>query len=662
MIFRCFSYLVPGIGVLVSLAMSPNGYAFVKVVLDYATVVVGSEDPSFVHYGVEELANYLKDITGNDIPILPSPDPKNTVQILVGAKTVQAILPECLPDAALGEEGYSVKVVTKSSVMYLVATGRGPRGTKAAMGVLMKAIRVEGKSAFVPDTLNLTGKPALAKRGMHFNGWAFEYPYSFRSWREEDWHRYLDILSYQGINLFYLWPFIEIMPVPLSSEDHAYLEECRRVVDYAQQKHGMEVWIMQCTNRVAKDRCGVADPRLRPYWRPSQEDLNPGTPEHYQAIMTSREAMYRIINNADGVCNIDSDPGFFPGSPLSDYIKVLQGCRELLDKHNIHGKQAKLINWMLWGWGRENMNGDGLPEHQRLTLQQIKQGLPEPWELICSQFGFLPADQHQFLPVCREEKVLEKAVFLPYGIIEFEPSYPKTNLEIKGIRETFINQADKFPELAGAMGNVQTPLLQFPDVYFFTSIMFDTAYRKHSEQEVILELAERLYPEQKQLFADCCMAMTEPDPVKVAVVANQLEKTIQDDQLGRPGLFGRKLFPDYRIVAQSVLLQLRLRAAQEALVQGITPTTSKAECKKLVCTYFDAYLSWDMTHGWHILWGWDKWPPADTRFPAVAKALRASLGENIEEEAFWNDIVRTLSGKYDAKTVQEGCLAHWKKR
>jgi len=37
---------------------------------------------------------------------------------------------------------------------------------------------------------------------MHFNGWAFGYPYTFRGWREEDWQRYLDILSYQGIICF----------------------------------------------------------------------------------------------------------------------------------------------------------------------------------------------------------------------------------------------------------------------------------------------------------------------------------------------------------------------------------------------------------------------------------------------------------------------------
>lgn len=656
-----FSCLAAGFCLLALLAATPVGRAAEIVTLDRAAIVISPEEPSFVQYGAEDLARYLKETTGVEVPLTNLPNSENPTQILVGTKTVRSVFPESIQEPSLGAEGYALRVVQKDGVAYVLAAGTTPHGTKAALGVLMKAIEVEGKSASLPASMNQSGKPALAKRGMHFNGWAFNYPYSFRSWRENDWQSYLDVLAYQGVNLFYLWPFIEIMPMPLSPEDETYLEECRRVVDYAQQKHGMEVWIMQCTNRVAKDRCGVTDPRLRPYWRPVQEDLNPGNPEHFKAIIESREAMYRIINNADGVCNIDSDPGFCPGSPLSDYVRVLQGCRALLDRHNIHGKQAKLINWMLWGWGREGMKMEGLAEHQRITLQGIRDGLPEPWELICSQFGFLSADDHMFLPVCREEGVLEKAVFLPYGIIEFEPSYPKTNLEIDGIRRTFEEQVDKFPELAGAMGNVQTPLLQFPDVFFFTSAMFDREYRKRSEQEVIQDLAGYLYPEQKQLLADCYLAMKEPDPAKVAASADKLDSVIGTDRLGRPGLFGHKLFPDYRIVATSLLTQLRLRAAQEALVRGVTPTASKTECEKLLCDYFDAYLAWDTTHGWHGLWGWDKWPPSDSRFSAVAQALLACMGNKQEVDACLERIATNLSGKYDERAVREGCIAHWGK-
>ena len=78
----------------------------------------------------------------------------------------------------------------------------------------MKRIQAVGTEPFVEGPLDLVSKPAFAKRGMHFNGWPFNYPYSFRRWKEEDWNRFVDILAYDGVNLFYLWPFIEIMPVP----------------------------------------------------------------------------------------------------------------------------------------------------------------------------------------------------------------------------------------------------------------------------------------------------------------------------------------------------------------------------------------------------------------------------------------------------------------
>ena len=58
----------------------------------------------------------------------------------------------------------------------------------------------------------------------------------------------------QRINLFYLWPFMEVLPVPLSSDDEAYLQEVQRVVDYAKKQRGMEVWIMQSANRIGRQR------------------------------------------------------------------------------------------------------------------------------------------------------------------------------------------------------------------------------------------------------------------------------------------------------------------------------------------------------------------------------------------------------------------------
>ena len=115
------------------------------------------------------------------------------------------------------------------------------------------------------------------------------------------------------------------------------------------------------------------------------------------------------------------------------------------------------------------------------------------------------------------------------------------------------------------MGNVQTPLLQFPHVYYFTSAMFDAGYRNRSERDVLLDLCGHLYPEHEQLLADCYLALKESDPAKIQPLADQLDGLIRQDKLGRLGIFGRKLFPDHRIVAQSLVLQLNFTRPAKGL-------------------------------------------------------------------------------------------------
>lgn len=237
-----------------------------KVPLADVVILTDPDQPSYVQYAVQELAGYLKEITGQEAAVASTPDRKAGTVVVAGTAAAEKVLGGPLPAEKLGEEGYVLKSLIKDGVSYVIAAGATPKGTKYALGSLMKRTQADGRSAFVQRPLDVLSKPAFAKRGLHFNGWSFNYPYTFQRWREEDWQRYLDILAYEGVNLFYIWPFMEIMPLPLSAEDRASLEERRRVVDYAQKKHGMEVWIMQCTNRVAKDNCGVVQPKLRPYW------------------------------------------------------------------------------------------------------------------------------------------------------------------------------------------------------------------------------------------------------------------------------------------------------------------------------------------------------------------------------------------------------------
>ncbi len=626
------------------------------VALDGCAIVVDPAQTSFVEFAVGELSGYLEHATGRDVPVAHTDESGASTRIAVGPEMAQHILGNLFPAEKLGKEGYLLKSVSQDGVLWIVAAGATPHGTKNAVSALIKTIHIVGDSASIPSVLDRLGKPAHAIRGVHFNGWPLNYPYSFRSWREEDWQCYLDLLSYQGVNLFYLWPFVEIMPVPFSAEDQAYLEECRRLIDYAQTKHGMEVWIMQCTNRVAKDRCGIADPRLRPYWRPeSQRDLDPGQPDDFRAILASREAMYRILDNADGVCNIDSDPGFCPGSSQDDYVRVLRACRELLDRHNIHGQEAKLINWMLWGWGREQkIEIQGLAEHQRDALRHLKQGLSGSLWLISGQFP-------EFLPICREAGFAERTVLMPYGTIEFEPAYPQTNVQIGAIRDMYNGPDAQSTDVAGLMGNMQTPLIQFPNMFFFTSVLADADYRNRSEREVLEELAGYIYPDHRELLADAWSGLKATDPGQADTVADRVESMIRQNSFGRLGLFSRKAFPDHRFVAESLLLQIRLRAAQERLVLAATCSAPQSEYEKLLAELGNAYLAWDTAHGWHDLWGWNTWPlgnfRSDPRFGATVGALAKSLGDEAAVNACFDRVAQAMSARHDPELIRQGFIA-----
>ena len=547
--------------------------------LSGSVLVVNGDEPSSVLHLVRELSGYLGEITGRESRIQSGIAGAGGPFILVGPGIAGPVLDEPLPQQALGEEGYFVKSLTNRQGSFLVVAGATPKGTRNGLAGLLAMIKAEGKRACVESPLRVVSKPSFPVRGFHFNGWMFNHPYSFRLWNEAEWKSYIDVLGCQRVNLLYLWPFMEIIPLPISAEDRAYLEEVRRVVDYAQKEHGMEVWIMQAANRVARNNLGVANPRLRPYWRPDvQVDLNPANQDDFRRIMESHEALYKIVNNVDGVCTIDTDPGSYPGSSLEDYVRIFNGCRALLDKHSARGRQTKLVNWMWMGWGLEHPSD---PKWQAKTVRMLKESLPEPWWLV--------AGHEDYLPASRDAGALGKTIYLRYGTIEDEPSYPGTNPGL-GFVPQMIDLAAGQPGLGGVMGNAQCPLLQFPRIYHQLDCCWDARRAHRPEREVLLELSALLYPENKDLIADAYAALTETEVAKLGVLVAKLDRVIADDKLGRPGLFGRKLFPEPSFVAQSLLLQLKLRLSLQTLYSQLKPDCTRAECSKLVEDCLDNYL------------------------------------------------------------------------
>ena len=646
-----------------------------RISLNPTTIVVAPDETSFVLHAVKDLAEYLGEYSPSPIPVKSKLAHEANVTIAVGRTVLHEILPGITGMEELGDEGFRIMSVLAGGKVYVIVSGLTSRGTNCGLATLMQRIRFEENSPYLEGPLEISSKPRFALRGIHLNGWPLKNPYSFRTWQEKDWQRFIDLTWLQKGNLFFLWPFMEIMPVPLSPADEAYLQEVRRVVEYAQKQRGMEVWIMHSANRIATSDCGVHDPKTRLYWVDEcQKDMNPADPIQVEKIMGSLEVFYRTVNNADGYCMIDSDPGGWPQSPISEQVKIFQRARALLDRYHVNGNKATLIDWMWVGWGRHKFFSPSKtvvsqydwtsqnPDASDLafmgdTIRNFKQNLAEPWSLIA---GFSP-----YLDTCRKEGVLEKTVFLPYGVIEVEPAFPSTRVSLNSIRSVFDFVQD-LSELRGVMGNNQTPLLQLPRTFFFLSAAWELDYKNRSEREVLQDLSEQLYPQNSNFIAECFLALEDNNSNKIDDLLGRLQTLLTQGKIGRPGALGRKLFPDPIVVAKSLVFQLKIRAARERFLQALTGEPTRSMCEVLIVDYLGALLSWSQETGWEgivIIGTWrGTMYQSDKRFTEALSILKRILGEGSSTThyaaiaSFFDSISRRLREKYGEDEVMMSCV------
>jgi hypothetical protein len=268
---------------------APESASSARIILNKATILVDDNEASYVEYGVKDLSSYLTEITG-EAPIVTSS--RKTASdasalIVIGQKMAVATEPGFEASINnLGDQGFIIRSSKRSGRVVLVVAGFESHGTNFAIASLMQQIRGEGHSAYLDGGVNQEGKPSFQSRGLHLNGWPLKYPYAFRAWKEEDWKHFVDIAWIQKVNLLFIWPFMDIIPMPLSDQDEAYLNEVSRVVEYAKTQRGMQVWIMQSANRIGTSDCGTADPRFRAYWvmETCQKDMNPNDPGQFAKV------------------------------------------------------------------------------------------------------------------------------------------------------------------------------------------------------------------------------------------------------------------------------------------------------------------------------------------------------------------------------------------
>jgi hypothetical protein len=656
------------------LAEEPRRTSAEKISLSSSVVVVDPAEPSFVQYAAQDVARYLGDLTGTPVAVAPKFDAGNKDQTVfaIGNRVAESMGVQL---GKLSGEGSIVRTLKKNAATVVVIAGKNPHGTNTGVASLLRMIRLQGPSPYMEGPIDLRNEPSFSARGIHLNGWPLNHPYAFRSWNEEEWKRFIDIAWAQRINLFYLWPFMEILPVPLSKEDEAYLNEVRRVVDYAKNQRGMEVWIMQSANRIGTSDCKTPDPRVRPYWvNECQKDMNPADPQQFERIMTSFAAFYKIVNNGDAYCMIDSDPGGWPQSPVSDQVKIFNGARKLLDQYSEGKSQTKLIDWMHVGWGRHKFftSSDSVvaaydwtdknPDESDVafmgsTIRTFKKDLREPWGLI--------AGQPPYLPVVQEEGVLGRTIYLPYGAIESEPAFPATNLGQESVRKVF-DKANQYPGLRGVMGNNQLMLLQFPRTFYFFATAWDKAYEQHAEKDVMLDLGTQLYPDQAQLIADSFLALRATDVEQISKALTGLDGLLQKRDAGSKGAIGRFVFPDHLSIIRNLKMQLEIRSARQTLLKALAGKPDIRECSRLLQNYLDTLLAWNKETGWNKMIEITVWPrpiyEGGKDFTEGMYRLKQLLAQDApytsyaKVDAFFDGISKELLEKYDQDSVMVGCV------
>ncbi len=642
---------------------SPEGTSF----------FIGPNGPEFTRQAAQDLASYLAEITGRNVPISFELGRRQGTTIVVGAYFALKEDPYFFKGRNLGKEGFVIK--RRSSSGGIVVAGAEPGGTNFGVATLMGMIRQEGSDVLLDCPPEFVSVPKLSVRGIQVNGWPLRHPWAFRAWSEADWQRYIDMIWLERANLLLLWPAVEILPLPYSKEDRDYLDEVRRVVDYAQQKRGIEVWIMHSANRIALTDCGERDPKPRPYWvNGCQKDMNPGVPADFARVEKSFETFYSILNNATAYVMIDSDPGGWPQSSISDQLKIFQMARNLLDKHHAKGRDAMLVDWMWVGWGRHKFAAaeETVVSHYDWTeknpdasdlafmgesIRNFKQGLREPWGLLA---GFSP-----YLDVCRKEGVLGKTVSLPYGAIEYEPSFPSTNVSLGPVRRA-LKTLDNYPEVRGVMGNNQTVFVQLPRTHFLLAGAWDEKFCNLDEPAALADLAEKLHPEQRDLIVECWQQLESTDLEKMESAFTRLRTLIDGKGLGRPGVLGRKLFPDGSIIARGIAHQLKIRVTRERFLRIRTGKNDRADCARLVTEHLEALLEWNRETGWEKMMNIGIWRSplfsTDRRFTETLSILKRILGEGSNVTpyrtvvSFFDNIAKPLVAKYGEEPVMVGCI------
>ena len=457
-------------------------------------------------------------------------------------------------------------------------------------------------AAMVPHAI--PGDKAMKTIGMYIHQhWPYNHPYCARTWTLSDWTGYLGGLRQLGYNTVMIWPVLDTMPEPLTPSDQKAIAKIARVIQIAHENVGMRVYLALCPNVMAdSSRASRATFEKRHFFS-CDIRVNPSDPEALAAMMRRREELLRPLAQADGVAIIDSDPGGYPGSTNAEFVHLLDEHRQMLDRLR---PGIELIYWMHMGWeaysrfyATGRLQGGTAEEHVD-ALERLKKLNPEPWSLFNG------------LPYAQQLGLASRVTLFNYGVIEWEPQFPKTNFGDRGAYEGGRAMGPR-----GVMGNAQTHCVQIPNTFAFArgaqGLPLDDADYTHLGEQLIPGLGELIHTGWRDLASH--------DPRAMRDTARQIARAAADRHPDGP--LSGLLFGSSRRFLDDLVMMLRCQAAVDDFVKA---QREGAPVEGPLLTLVTAASAWQKVHGYENLWQDEALSAALHRLkdPAVDEVLNLS--------------------------------------
>lgn len=456
--------------------------------------------------------------------------------------------------------------------------------------------------------------------------WAYNHPYSARTWTYEEWVGYLNGLKSIGFNFVMIWPMLETMPNPLLSSDVEHLEKLARVIDYAQKELGFKVIVVLCGNVAAVDEIAARQSFYERNYFYVDYRFNPADAEKLAEIVAWRGKLLSYLKHADGVSIIDADPSGYPDSPSEEFTELLAAHRPMLDSLR---QGITLYYWVNCPWVSYNRfykTGKfaiGSPDEFKKAMKDFADKKLEPW-------GFLGnSGVHQY---ANEVGLGERFITLTYGVIEYEPSFPLTRY---GIQEASSAASQLGP--LGTMGNAQSHVLQLPNTFAFAR----GAHHQPVSDADLGKFAEDLIPGQGAQILAAWKAIAGTDAAAAEAAVAPLKQL--DLKALKAGPLKGLIFSDPQRYVEDLILQLQVRST---LQHFLAASREQKPLLEPLGQFVEAVEAWQLRHGYPNRW---KWEELEAELKKVDHAgLKAALADNVES---YSDFTGVKTGYFREETA-----------